>query len=61
MNERLLIALNRHDLDAFVACFADGYRSDSPRIQTVRSSGLRRCETTGSGCLPVCLTSPLNC
>src|SRR4051794_7110089 len=30
MNERLLMAMNRHDLDAFVACFADGYRSEQP-------------------------------
>ncbi|HEX2383658.1 MAG TPA: nuclear transport factor 2 family protein [Acidimicrobiales bacterium] len=30
MNERLLIAMNCHDLDAFVACFADGYRSEQP-------------------------------
>jgi hypothetical protein len=30
MNERLLAAMNRHDLDAFVACFADDYRSEQP-------------------------------
>ena len=28
--ERLLEALNRHDLDAFVACFASDYRSEQP-------------------------------
>jgi ketosteroid isomerase-like protein len=30
VNERLLIVMNRHDLDALVACFADGYRSEQP-------------------------------
>jgi hypothetical protein len=30
VNERLRQALNEHDLDAFVACFADDYRSDQP-------------------------------
>jgi|SRR3954454_8337398 len=29
MNQ-LLTAMNAHDLDAFVACFAPGYRSDQP-------------------------------
>ena len=28
--ERLLAALNAHDLDSFVACFDDGYRSEQP-------------------------------
>ena len=28
--ERLLDAQNRHDLDAFVACFDAGYRSEQP-------------------------------
>jgi ketosteroid isomerase-like protein len=28
--DRLHLALNAHDLDAFVACFAPGYRSDQP-------------------------------
>lgn len=28
--ERLLAAINRHDLDAFVACFAADYRSEQP-------------------------------
>ena len=28
--ERLLDALNRHDLDAMVDCFADDYRSEQP-------------------------------
>ena len=27
---RILAALNAHDLDAFVACFAPGYRSEQP-------------------------------
>ena len=27
---RLLAAMNEHDLDAFVACFAPGYRSEQP-------------------------------
>jgi hypothetical protein len=27
---RLLAAMNAHDLDAFVACFAPGYRSEQP-------------------------------
>ena len=28
--ERLLEAVNRHDLDAFMACFAPGYHSEQP-------------------------------
>jgi hypothetical protein len=27
---RLLAAMNAHDLDAFVDCFAPGYRSEQP-------------------------------
>ena len=27
---RLLVAMNAHDLDAFVACFASDYRSEQP-------------------------------
>jgi hypothetical protein len=30
MNQRLLAAMNAHDLDAFVACFAPDYRSEQP-------------------------------
>jgi ketosteroid isomerase-like protein len=30
MNRRLLGAMNAHDLDAFVACFAPDYRSEQP-------------------------------
>ena len=30
MTERLLAALNEHDLDALVACFASEYRSEQP-------------------------------
>ncbi|HTN78729.1 MAG TPA: nuclear transport factor 2 family protein [Acidimicrobiales bacterium] len=30
MNRRLLGAMNAHDLDAFVACFASDYRSEQP-------------------------------
>src|SRR6185295_9575375 len=30
MMDRLLAAMNAHDLDAFVACFAPGYRSEQP-------------------------------
>jgi hypothetical protein len=30
MNRRLLEAMNAHDLDAFVACFAPAYRSEQP-------------------------------
>ena len=30
INTRLLDAMNAHDLDAFVACFASGYRSEQP-------------------------------
>ena len=30
MMHRLLEAMNAHDLDAFVACFADGYASEQP-------------------------------
>jgi ketosteroid isomerase-like protein len=30
MNSRLLGAMNAHDLDAFVACFAPDYRSEQP-------------------------------
>jgi hypothetical protein len=30
MNSRLLEAMNAHDLDAFVACFAPDYRSEQP-------------------------------
>lgn len=30
MMHRLLEAMNAHDLDAFVACFAEGYRSEQP-------------------------------
>ena len=30
MMNRLLVALNAHDLDAFVACFAPDYRSEQP-------------------------------
>jgi ketosteroid isomerase-like protein len=30
VSHRLLAALNAHDLDAFVACFADDYRSEQP-------------------------------
>ena len=30
MMNRLLAALNAHDLDAFVECFASDYRSDQP-------------------------------
>ncbi len=30
MNRRLLDAMNAHDLDAFVACFALDYRSEQP-------------------------------
>jgi hypothetical protein len=30
VNGWLLIAMNRPDLDAFVACIADGYRSEQP-------------------------------
>ena len=30
VSPRLLAAMNAHDLDAFVACFAPDYRSDQP-------------------------------
>jgi hypothetical protein len=30
MMDQLLVAMNAHDLDAFVACFAPGYRSEQP-------------------------------
>ena len=30
MNQRLLAAMNAHDLDAFVTCFALNYRSEQP-------------------------------
>jgi ketosteroid isomerase-like protein len=30
MMDRLLVAMNAHDLDAFVACFAPDYRSEQP-------------------------------
>jgi hypothetical protein len=30
VTNRLLAAMNAHDLDAFVACFAPGYRSEQP-------------------------------
>lgn len=30
LTDRLLAALNAHDLDAFVACFAEDYRSQQP-------------------------------
>ena len=30
MMNRLLVALNAHDLDAFVGCFAPDYRSEQP-------------------------------
>jgi ketosteroid isomerase-like protein len=30
VGDRLLAALNAHDLDAFVACFAPDYRSEQP-------------------------------
>lgn len=30
MTKRLLDAMNAHDLDAFVACFAEDYRSEQP-------------------------------
>jgi hypothetical protein len=30
VNDRLRDAMNGHDLDAFVACFASGYRSEQP-------------------------------
>jgi len=30
MTNRLLAAMNEHDLDAFVACFAPDYRSEQP-------------------------------
>src|SRR6476660_3280369 len=30
MNRRLLAAMNAHDIDAFVACFAPDYRSEQP-------------------------------
>ena len=30
MTNRLLAAMNAHDVDAFVACFAPGYRSEQP-------------------------------
>jgi len=30
MMERLLAAMNAHDIDAFVACFAPDYRSEQP-------------------------------
>ena len=30
MMNRLLVALNAHDLDTFVECFASDYRSEQP-------------------------------
>ena len=30
VTNRLLAAMNAHDLDAFVACFAPGHRSEQP-------------------------------
>ena len=30
VTSRLLAAMNAHDVDAFVACFAPGYRSEQP-------------------------------
>ncbi len=30
VSERLLSAMNTHDIDAFVACFASDYRSEQP-------------------------------
>ena len=30
MMDRLLVAMNAHDVDAFVACFAPDYRSEQP-------------------------------
>jgi ketosteroid isomerase-like protein len=30
VTNRLLAAMNAHDVDAFVACFAPGYRSEQP-------------------------------
>ena len=40
LTNRLLSAMNAHDLDAFVACFADDYRSEQPahRMRDFRGS-----------------------
>ena len=34
VTNRLLAAMNAHDVDAFVACFAPGYRSEQPSHPT---------------------------
>ena len=36
---RLLSAMNGHDLDAFVACFAEDYRSEQPAHPSLNFSG----------------------
>jgi hypothetical protein len=35
LSERLLDAINAHDLDAFVACFDPGYSSEQPAHRAV--------------------------
>jgi ketosteroid isomerase-like protein len=39
LTTRLLSAMNGHDLDAFVACFAEDYRSDQPAHPSRTFSG----------------------
>ena len=41
MMDRVLAAMNAHDIDAFVACFATDYRSEQPAHPDRAFSGQR--------------------
>ena len=47
--ERLGTAINDHDLDAFVALFSDGYRSEQPADPTRSFQGVDKVRELGVG------------
>ena len=49
MMDRLLMAMNAHDIDAFVACFAPEYRSEQPAHPDRAFSGNDQVRATWTG------------
>jgi hypothetical protein len=59
--ERLLAAINAHDLEAMVACFADDYLNQWPAHPQRGFQGAPRCARTGARSSPACPTSKHGC
>lgn len=61
VSERLMQAMNAHDLDAEVACFRDDYRSEQPAHPARTFTGREQVRQTGRNYLRASRTSEPNC